>query len=300
MPKRLELPGFFKNQNENKPQRKRKLVDMWPFEVALVPKGANRETFTVAKEDSVKINVSSLERAQEFIGQVVTVCKTGEPSPAVSETLQKDLAQAHILLGEIVQPDGKTGKENPSITKAIDLAKKIGGNSNDLNLSDQIAALTKELTDLQASSVLQTPETKPVETKPVEVPPPNVKPTEVKPTETKAEPATVQIEVTKPAVTVETKPTEAATTTEQAPQGTVEVTTSTEDPAPEVTVVTKSDLETFGKGMMEQVVKLLSERTTVNKGFAVPSAGSNDVQVIQTEGKHKDVWGASFDLNDED
>jgi hypothetical protein len=138
-----------------KNKKVKRLKDMKPFEVAIVPRGANRSPFVVLKEDgSMKLDLAKLTEMQTTLSRVVTVCKSGTPAAETVDTLSKDLHSTQAILAEILG-DSSKAKDNADIKKHVEeintLAEGLTESTFDLNVQDQIDTLLERVKVLTKS-----------------------------------------------------------------------------------------------------------------------------------------------------
>jgi hypothetical protein len=293
-----------------KTRKRKRLKDVEPFEVAIVPRGANRGHFVVMKEDgSMKLDLSKLSEAHAALGRIVTVCKSGTPAADTVEALNKDLQIIQANLTAMLGTGGDKPKVDPAGIKArVDeikgIAETLDGSTYDLNMRDQIDALIEKVDGL-LRQVEAMPEAPVVEAKPIEGTP------EVKP----AEPVTTP-ELAKPAegaaAAEPAKPAEGTPVVETPPVVEAPPVAPAAPATPEV--ATKADLAELGKlivgGFKEAMAEVATSLKSVEgrpqilrpAGNADEGTGaSNGGRVAGDPDDHNERhWGNQFDLNADD
>lgn len=274
------------------------------------------------------LDLKKLEGIHNTLGRVITVCKSGTPSTEVAETLGKDLQDAQALLfgmtGGIPQP----AKLDPIGVRAKadelqQLAKSISENTGDLNLLDQLERLGADVANLaklvEAAPEVPTPQMPAISAEPAPAP----KPVEgVPPPATQAAPQASQATSPAPPAVASQAVTSQEATPAVEPKVTGDAPAAAaaesgadagigEPPAPEIEVVTKSDLEAFGQQIVSGIAAGLQpmfEKFAVTlKSAAFPTASASPFGTLPagqadppTNGKKKDAefnWGNIMDLN---
>lgn len=152
MAPRKHLSGFG-SIDSNLNRKRKRLKNIRPFEMALVPRGANRMQFLVLKENLMKLDLTKLADVQSKIGQVITVCKSGEPAAETVDALSQDLQAAQATLSAVLGDEGSITFDAESVKTKLGALKGIADdlseNSYDLNLSDKIDNLLLGIKDVQ-------------------------------------------------------------------------------------------------------------------------------------------------------
>jgi len=282
---------------------------MEPFENRLVPKGANGTPFVVIKRvieehrmsTKPKVDADKLDLAIQKLQEIAAVVKSGKPldDPAGQAVLDGMSGAAGLLSESMpdLAPEITLPGKDPlaPVIKSLE-ALAVAANGLDVNLAAGIDDVKAALVELQKVATKDEPP-KVEETKPVESPK-----TEEK-VEGKTEQKTEQkTEESKP---VETKPPETK------PEGDGK---GSEGKAPEgqgdPTVVTRAQLEEFGKGLTAKLLQdlqaALSPMTETVKSLqgalaSAPSAASPQAstEVIKKETpeeqKQRVLRGQAFD-----
>lgn len=254
-----------------KPVAKRMLKNIRPFELALVPKGANKEKeWVVLKEETSMLpDIQVLTEMKHAFDKAILIMKAGTPDASVVEGLKADFSKVQAVLNGILGESKTAGV--PATKQAMDklssmktLAETMKNTNYDLNTADQIDSLLSEIAALESSFVAQGTANEVASTEP------SAKPVAGS-TEVAASAATTA-EAAKPAatesgsVTAATPAAETVTTTEPAKASATDAATATEVvteaaqtetvSAPEIDVVTKADLDSF-KSTMNDIMKSL-------------------------------------------
>jgi hypothetical protein len=321
-----------------KKRKRKRLKDIQSFEVAGVTRGANGANFVVLKSDSsvqeghsMKVDLKKLDIVQKQLAKVITVCKAGEPSAQTAQQLGLQLREAQQELSKIVNGDAPIIDVAALKEGVADLDAKVSAlaeKTNDLNKLDEIEALQSSLSDLgkklDALSAQQAaPEAAEQEAAPAEETAEAAESVEAAATdeaeETEEAPADEAEEAEEPAAE---EPAEEAEEAEEPAADAAEA-----EAAPEVDVVTKSDMDELMKGMSEQLLKQLGahfEKALDNAIKPVEErmgklekkqkAAENPLGTVslptgtsaeEAETKQKaaegddDFWGNPFNLNDD-
>lgn len=243
----------------------------------------------------MKLDLNKLEAAHSAMAKIITVCKSGVPTPETIDALSDDLNAIYSEIGGLLGDNANFDKVGlrSRLGEATTLAESLSSSTHDLNVQDQLDSLLEKIKEIN-TQLDALPET----TAPVAVAAPTA-------------PATEPVVETAPAPVAATPEVVAAPAPEATPV--VEAAAPVVEPvtAPVADVVTKSDLADFSKTIADSFKSAIGELTTTLKvatptarGVVLPPAGQSlEGQVPagaraaedSDDGKH---WGNHFDLND--
>jgi hypothetical protein len=228
-----------KKKKKTKTVVARRLTTMCPSRVALTAKGANQAMWLVVKSaigDRVMLDAKKIADAITTLKEVHTVAKSGQLDEAASEAVGGKMKDIHALLFANVN-DFEKIKED--LTNLRSKTTEVLETTTDLNIHEGLEGIQEDI-DTLLNRVKPQEEPQAASTETPETPP-------------ETPPATPE---TPPAAATSTETAETPPATETPAE-----TPAAEEPSAEdkETVVSKADLMTFGKGLIDGMTKVMKE-----------------------------------------
>ena len=142
-------------QDKKKTIRVRRLRDIMPYEVALVPRGANGRSFLVVKADedpqaraamaahkdgdTMQISLEALSKAHSQLGEIVNVLKSGTPDITTEQALSQKLESMlrELASVDVIKSDALAGH----LQVIKELTDRLAVTSRDIGTIDPIDQL---------------------------------------------------------------------------------------------------------------------------------------------------------------
>jgi hypothetical protein len=269
---------------------------MQPFETAFVSYGANDRPFAVVKEASImKIDAKAFLEGLGALNKVGDVLKKGQLSEEAQKEVAGQIGGALDILAKAGALEALDNKpvDKTKLQKALEVvygkvdSLALSLQAVDLNLADYASALKEDMQAAVEEAQDVPPPPPPAETPPAETAPPAPAPAATAPPATETPPAETQPETPpqEPPAGDPPKPEEVTTETGAAAPEEADTDPGTpqepdaDDGSEDDDVVTKADLESFGKGLLEQFMGTVQEtvQTTVQKTVsALPASQPAD------------------------